>query len=148
MEVLVMVFVVTFSIFIVWKIYILYIKISFSNPATLQSSFLAEEGIEAVKFMRDGNWTSNIATLSSGTSYTLTFNGTVWGVTTTPAFIEGRFDRRISLSDVYRDGFGNIAASGTLDSGTKKVSITVSWWKDTATTSRQITTYVSNIFNN
>lgn len=147
-EVLVMVFVVTFSIFIIWKIYILYIKISFSNPATFQASFLAEEGIEAIKFMRDSNWTSNIATLSSGTSYTLIFNGIVWEATTTPAFINDRFDRRISLADVYRDGSGNIAASGTLDLNTKKVLVVVSWLKDTATSTREITTYVSNIFNN
>ena len=147
-EVLVMVFIATFSIFAVWKIYVLYIKISLSNPATFQASFLAEEGIEAVKFMRDSGWSTNISTLSADASYTLTFNGITWGVTTTPAFIANQFDRRLSVSDVYRDISGNIAESGTSDPNTKKVLVTVSWLKDAATTTRGITTYVSNIFNN
>lgn len=147
-EVLVMVFIATFSIFIVWRIYILYIKISVSNPAAFQSSFLAEEGIEAVKFMRDSSWSSNISTLSPGTSYTLVFDGTTWKATTTLAFIDSRFDRRVSVENVFRDVSGNIAASGTADPNTKKVLVSVSWLKDTATTTRQITTYVSNIFNN
>ena len=147
-EVVVMVFIATFSIFMVWKVYILYIKISLSNPSNFQASFLAEEGIEAVKFMRDSGWNANIATLSSGTAYTLTFNGVAWGVTTAPAFVDSRFDRRISVVDVFRDVTGNIVSSGSLDPNTKKVLVEVSWLKDTGTTTRQITTYVSNIFKN
>ncbi len=147
-EVLVMVFIASFAIFVVWKIYVLYIKISLANPATFQASFLAEEGIEAVKFMRDSNWTSNIATLIPGTHYTLTFNGSAWGVTTVPSFILGRFDRRVTVSNVSRDASGNISESGTPDPNTKKILVEVSWWKDTATTTSQITTYVSNIFGN
>lgn len=147
-EVLVMVFIATFSVFVVWKVYILYIKISISNPSIFRASFLAEEGIEAVKYIRDESWSSNIGSLSLGTSYTLTFNGLAWGVTTTPLFIENIFDRRISFSDVYRDASGNIAESGSLDANTKQVVVTVSWLKDTSTTTRQITTYVTNIFNN
>lgn len=146
-EVLVMVFIATFAIFVVWRVYVLYIKISISNPALFQASFLAEEGIEVVKFMRDYGWSHNIAVLSPGVSYTLTFDGAMWGVTTTPAYIDGFFDRRILFSDVYRDANGNISESGTADPGTKKVAVIVSWWKDTATSTREITTYVSNIFD-
>ncbi|MFH0804483.1 MAG: hypothetical protein V1896_02690 [Candidatus Zambryskibacteria bacterium] len=147
-EVLVMVFVATFSVFMIWRVYILYIKISLSNPSIFQASFLAEEGIEAVKFMRDNSWTSDIAPLIPGVFYTLTFDGTVWGTTTTPAFIANRFDRRISVTNVFRDISGNIANSGSPDPNTKKVLVEVSWQKDISTTTRQITTYVSNIFDN
>lgn len=147
-EVLVVVFIASFSIFVVWQIYVLYIKISVSNPALFQASFLAEEGIEAVKFMRDYSWDQKIAPLSSGIDYTLTFSGTDWGVTTGPIFIENKFDRRVTFSEVYRDITGNIVSSGNLDPNTKKVLVTVSWLKDNATTTRQITTYVSNIFDN
>ncbi len=146
-EVIVAVSVAIFSILAVWKVYIFFIKISLSNPATFQASFLAEEGVEAVKFMRDYGWNTNIAPLSSSTSYTLVF-GTTWGLTATPSFIDGRFDRRIIFSDVYRDGLGNIAEIGSPDAGTKKVLVTVSWPNETGTSTKEITTYVSNIFKN
>lgn len=148
-EVLVMVFIATLAIFVVWKVYTLFIKISLSNPASFQASFLAEEGIEAIKFMRDTSWSSKIAVLSVGTSYTLIFDGATWKATTTPTFIANKFDRRISVANVYRDGSGNIVSSGSLDLNTKKILVEVSWQKEAgATTTKTITTYVSNIFNN
>ncbi len=147
-EVIVAISIAVFSILAIWKVYTLFIKISLSNPALFQASFLAEEGIEAMKFMRDSSWNSNIAPLSSGASYTLTFNGIAWGVTTTPAYVANKFDRRISVFDVYRDVFGNISDVGSFDAKTKKVLVIVSWQKDASTTTREITTYVSDIFNN
>lgn len=146
-EALVMMFVASVCIFVVWKVYTLYIKISLANPAFFQASFLAEEGIEAVKFMRDADWDLKIAPLVVGTNYTLLFDGTDWGVTTTPIFVDGKFDRKIVFGDVYRDITGNIVPSGDLDMGTKEVVVTVAWQKDGATTTREITTYVSNIFD-
>lgn len=147
-EILVVLFITTFSVFIIWKIYVLYVKISFSNPSVFQASFLAEEGVEAVKFMRDSSWTTNIAPLSTAIYYTLIFDGTTWGVTTTPYLIDNQFDRRVSVTDVFRDISGDIASGGTPDLNTKQVLVEVSWLKDNSTTTRKITTYVSNIFNN
>lgn len=147
-EVIVMVSIASLSIFFIWNVYTTYVKISLSNPSLFQASFLAEEGVEAVKFMRDSGWAANIASLSAGTLYTLTFNGVSWGVSVNPLYIDGRFDRRISVEDVYRDGSGNIAPSGNLDPYTKKILSTVSWAEGTGTTTRQITTYVTNLFKN
>ena len=146
-EALVMMFVASVCIFVVWKVYTLYIKVSLANPALFQASFLAEEGIEAIKFMRDTKW-DNIATLTLDTDYTLVFTGTAWATTTNTIWIDNKFDRRVRVSAVYRDTSGNITTSGTLDTNTKKVVATVSWKKDSATTTRQITTYVNNIFTN
>ena len=147
-EMVIMISVATFSILIIWKIYTAFIKVSVSNPSLFQASFLAEEGIEAVKFMRDDSWTSNIAPLSSGATYILAFDNVAWEATTTLTLIDNQFDRRVVFEDVNRDGAGDIAISGSPDLNTKKVTITVSWRKDTGTTTREITTYVSNIFDN
>ena len=147
-EMIIMISVATFSILIMWKIYAVFIKVSVANPSLFQASFLAEEGIEAVKFMRDDSWDSNIATLTPGIPYSLAFDGTDWEATTTISFISGQFDRRVSFEDVFRDASGDIAVSGSPDLNTKKVVVTVSWQKDTSTTTREITTYVSNIFEN
>lgn len=148
-EMIIMISIITFSVLAIWKIYTVFIKISLSNPASFQSSFLVEEGIEAIKFMRDGGWSSNISNLSTSTVYFLVFDGTNWKATTTPFLINGKFDRHINFFDVFRDSSGNIVSSGSFDSNTKKVSVTVSWQKEAgATTTKIITTYVSNIFNN
>lgn len=147
-EIVVMVSVVFVFMFIVWQIYVLYIKIASSNPDNFQASFIAEEGIEAVKFMRDDSWTDNIAPLVSGTAYTLVFDGSSWMVTTDVIFVSNKFDRRIYFEDVSRNFMGNIDSLGDPDQNTKKVVVEVSWQKDFSTTTRTITTYVSNIFNN
>ena len=136
------------SILSVWQVYNFFIRISISNPPLFQSSFLAEEGIEAVKFMRDSGWSKNINALTADVPYTLVFDGNSWTTTTSANYIDGRFDRRVSVSDVYRDTFGNITETGSFDPDTKKVLVVVSWQKDTSTTTKEITTYVSNIFKN
>lgn len=147
-EAVVAVFLISLVIISVWEIYTLYLKISLANPSYFKASFLAEEGVEAVKFMRDANWTQNIGTLTSGTPYMVEFNSTNWQFVDTPYLIDGRFDRRLIFSDVYRDVSGNIVESGNYDPKTKKVDVEVSWLKDGATTTRRISTYVTNIFNN
>jgi len=147
-EVVVAVSIAAISILSVWKVYNLFIKISISNPSLFQASFLAEEGVEALKFMRDSGWSSNITPLSSSVPYTLVFNGSKWTTTTSVVYIDNKFDRRLIVSDVYRDVFGNIGETGSLDPDRKKVLVTVSWKKDTSTTTKEITTYVSNIFKN
>lgn len=147
-EVVVAVSIAVLCITSIWSVYNFFLKISVANPSLFQASFLAEEGIEAVKFMRDSGWDSNIAPLSLGTPYTLVFTGSAWATTTSPVLIDGKFDRRVIFEEVYRDVAGNISSSGSLDQDTKKVSVVVSWQKDSATSTRQITTYVSDIFNN
>lgn len=147
-EVIIAVSIATFSILAVWRVYTFFIELSLSNPALFQASFLAEEGIEAVKFMRDDGWTEKIAPLSSDISYHLAFDGSGWEATTTPILIDNRFYRLVNFANVYRDSSGNIVDSGSPDANTKKISVTVSWQKNTGTTTKEIITYVSNIFQN
>ena len=46
-----------------------FIKNSILGTKTVQSYFLAEEGIEAIKSMRNNSWTTNINQLISGQEY-------------------------------------------------------------------------------
>lgn len=120
-----------------------------SNQALdqVQSNFLLEEGAEAVKSLRDINWT-NISGVTDNTNYYLSFNnGTnLWSISTTPSKIDN-FTRVVVFYPVYRDANDDIAESGTLDSGIKKVTITNSWPSNGNTISKSISFYVSNIFN-
>jgi hypothetical protein len=122
------------------------LRVSRSTAYLTQASFLLEEGLESAKIFRDISWT-NISTPATGTTYYLAFDGTNWATSTTNIYIDGRFERTITLNDVYRDGNDDIVSSGgTLDIGTRKVTVTVSWWDNAATTTRTIATYVTNIF--
>lgn len=123
------------------------LKVSRSTALLTQGSFLLEEGLEVAKFFRDMGWT-NISTPATGTVYYLSFNGTNWATSTTNTYVDSIFERTITLDDVYRDGTTDdiVSSGGNLDTGTRKVTATVSWWDRTATTTRTVATYMTNIF--
>jgi Tfp pilus assembly protein PilV len=110
---------------------------------TTTAAFLLEEGVEAVKVMRGGGW-NNIANLNAGTAYALVFSGGAWTAQTDRQFIDGLFDRTITVANVYRDNSDDIASSGTLDPDTKQLTVSVAWREHNATTTKTVTTYVTN----
>jgi len=120
------------------------------NTKKIQAAYLMEEGIEAVRFMRDSGWTASIASLTVDTPYFLTFDGSVWGTTVTETLIDGVFRRTVELGDVYRQDVGNdIEPDGavpgtTLDPNTKKVTSSVSW--DAGANVASTTMYITNLF--
>ena len=115
------------------------------NTSFVKASMLAEEGIEALRQMRDFGYASNILNLTPGSTYRFAWDGSKWVSTTAVNF----FDRTFVLSNVNRDmDFDIVSSGGTLDSGTKKVTVTVSFKEGVATTSRSIEGYIFNTFNN
>jgi len=129
------------------------IELSIRALRQAQASMIAEEGVEAVKVIRDADW-NVISSLSLNTNYYLSFNtgSNTWSLQTTPSTnpttpIDDRFTRTVVFSAVYRDSNDDIAASGTLDSGTKRVTVNTSWQSQGETISKSITFYISNIFN-
>ena len=140
-------------------VYNYYIKVSINNIPLIKSSYLLEEDIEVVKILRDDSWTSKISPLTLETKYYIVYNvnAPTFDVTLTPqSLIDGVYQRTFTLSSVTRDSdsdiqsFGNASggASGTIDTNTKKLTVTVSWWNGSATTTKQLSTYITNIFNN
>ena len=107
------------------------------------AAFLLEEGVEATKVIRGAGWT-NVSGLTHGTAYTLVFSGGTWTTQLSHQYIDGLFDRTIVVSNVYRDSGDNIASSGTLDADSKKITVTVAWREREATTTKTISTYVTN----
>jgi prepilin-type N-terminal cleavage/methylation domain-containing protein len=133
----------------IFSSYAIALKATVKNTAYLQAAFLAEEGNEALKNMRDFGWSNYVGSLSVGTPYRLSWTAGMWQATTTNTFIDGKFDRAFVLSAVSRDGSNNIVSSGgTVDTNTKKVVVSVSWNEGGATTTKTMESYVSNIFSN
>lgn len=127
--------------------YLSFLKTSSDGAENLKSYYLLEEGIEAVKTLRDTSWTNNIATLATSTDYYLEWTGVQWATTTTEIAID-QYYRSFSLEDVFRDGNDDIAESGTLDLNTKKLIVDIEWNKRGATSTDSIETYITNIFDN
>lgn len=125
-------------------------QFSSRNTSSIKASMLLEEGSEALRSIKDVSWTTNIVPLASCTSsspcrITYDFVNNLWEATTSPILIDGKFDRTFFLSDVYRDSSFNVVSSGgTLDAGSEKATITVSWFQGNATTSESLETYLFN----
>ena len=141
-----------FSMFVVslFGYYQKVLEVSKETTRYIHSGFLLEEGVEAMKLLRDESWSSRIAPLSTTTTYYLYWTGSMWSATTTLATIENTFTRTVTVTDVKRDASDNIATVGTYDGGTKKVRVSVSWIKKgkTIPTTELIETYITNLFNN
>ena len=123
-------------------------KIVSESVRNIQVSFLLEEGVDAVKILRDTGWGSGIGSLAAGTDYYFSYNGTTWISTNNNVYIDGIFERKFVLNNVYRDANDDIAPSGMLDSGTKKATIGVSWLGRTGTTTKSASFYLTDLFSN
>ena len=127
------------------------LDVSKDTTGHIQSGYFLEEGIEAVKLMRDAGWTTNIATLTPGTTYYLYWNGSMWTATTTVQVLENTYTRSFVIANVARDANDNIVSSGgTNDPGTKMVTLNISWMRygNKGITSDSIQTYITNLLNN
>lgn len=148
LEVIVGLAIVAVGVFSLLRAYNYYLNFALLHKYNVQAVLLAEEGVEAVKLLRDTSWSSKITPLGTGTPYGIAFVGSSWTSTTTRQYIDGRFDRTFVLSEVYRDSNDRIASSGTLDSNTRKLIVSVSSRNMLATTTKSISTYITNIFAN
>jgi len=134
--------------------YNLYLKASLTNTQSIQTALLLEEGVEAVKQLRDASWTNNIAALTNDTPYYLAWDSasSTWQATTTPMLVDSYFARTFTLSSAYRDSSENLTSSSTsgatLDTGVRELAVTVSWSDRGATTTRSLYTYITNLFGN
>ncbi|MDP3996123.1 MAG: hypothetical protein Q8P86_00300 [bacterium] len=122
------------------------VKSALGTTSSVQAVFLAEEGLEAVTSLRDIGWDSEIASLTSGATYYLDWDGNRFVSTSTEEVIDGSFTRHFIVEDVYRDGSDDIAVSGTLDNGTKKITVIVSWNEASEVKTKSMTTYITNLF--
>lgn len=143
MEIVIAVALITISLFALAAVAQLSLRASRESLRDVKAAFLAEEGIEALRTMRDENW-SNISFLTQDQFYHLIFSAGAWQATTDPQLIGGLFSRTFKLSPVYRDASHNIAPSGDLDTGARKIVLEVSW--NNGAKKVALTSYITNLF--
>ena len=137
--------IISVGILAVSSVFSTYVQYAFANQQNVSASYILEEGLEVMTYFRDKSWT-NISTLSTSTTYYLSFNND-WATTTTPQYVDNLFLRKINITDVKRDAGDEISASGTYDPNTKKITTTVEYWQGHSTTTRSISTYITNLYN-
>ena len=131
------------------SVHSLYLKTALSNGDAIQATFLAEESIEVMRFLRDSSWDNNIVPLALGTNYGLVWYSNTWQASTTNTWIDGSFVRTAAFFAVYRDSNRDIVVSGgTLDPNTRLLVATVSWANNGATTTKSISTYLTDLNEN
>ncbi len=144
-EVVVAIAIITTSIFACMAVSNRAISVSKQALHMTQANFLLEEGAEAVRIIRDTNWT-NISSLNTATSYYPTYSAGAWTLPTTSSQV-GIFTRKINIAAVNRvAGTDDISGSGTDDPGTKLITVTVSWVEGGQTMSKYLKFYILNIF--
>lgn len=144
--------VVGVSIFALSSAAVLSSKLQSQSSDKIRANFLAEEAVEAMRFLRDKSWNTNLANLSPDINYYISFSTTTsqWSVgQTAQPHIDSIFERKISADRVYRDLNDNIVSSGGAeDPDSKKITATVSWaGKGGATSTVNLSAYLSDIFN-
>jgi Tfp pilus assembly protein PilV len=126
--------------------------VTFQIARTTEATTLAEEGLEAVRGLRDESWATNIATLDTSTpaTYYPVVSVDKWTLTTTnPGVINNLYTRVVVVEDVGRDGNDDIASSGGAnDPKTKKVTSTITWTEAGRNKQVVLTTYITDIFGN
>ncbi len=127
-----------------------YVTYALGNENNIQAAYLAEEGLEAMTFLREKSWTTYITPLVPGTTYYFSWDTTnlFWNTTTVPQYVGTKFLRKITIADVNRDGSDEIAVSGTNDPDTQKVTVSVEYFQGHATSTRTLTTYITNLNDN
>lgn len=125
--------------------------VSFREASSaVKANYLLEEGVEVVKIFRAESWGKNISALQNNTPYRVSFDvgNMTWATTSSAELIDGKFDRTIILSEVYRDMDGKIASSGNVDADSRKVDVNVLWQTEAGTTTKTLTTYIFNSLQN
>ena len=99
--------------------------------------YLAEDGLELIRYVRDGSWTT-ISGLAAGTTYYLNVTQTGVYVVTVPVTIDG-FTRSFRIANVYRNASDDIVTSTTAgssaDTSSKYVTMTVTGGASSTTVS-------------
>lgn len=110
--------------------------------AQAKKVYLAEEGYETIRLLRDEDW-SNISSLSANTYHYLQVTTSSVAIGGSSESIDGQYQRSFLIQPIYRNAAGDIVASTTVgsavDSDSKKIFIYVSDNNSTTTVNAVLT---------
>lgn len=143
-EIIIVTAIVSTALFAFSQAGILSVRLLRNEKENLEATLLAQESLEAVRSVRDESW-NNISVLSNSTSYYPVVQNGKWALlSSSPGFINGKYDRYLVFDQVLRDLQDRIASSGTPDTGTRRVRAITAWQKFGATTTAELVTYLTD----
>jgi len=151
-EIVVGVGIISISLIGIVVAFALHFRAANVNTEKIQEQYLLEEGVEALRYLRNVSWNSNIAPLSTSTTYHLPFIGTTWEATTTATTTLETFTLTFVFSDVFRRTVDDDIVASTspdtkyLDTNIKHVTMSV--LNMTRNEETSVETYLANLFNN
>ena len=115
-----------------------------TSMETTKATYLAEEGQELVRYLRDADW-NQIAALSTGSPHYFNVTGSGVTITSTPEVIDSRYTRSFTLTSLSRSASGDFVSSGgTSDTGSRVVTVDIDW-NGTKVSLKGIVTNMHNI---
>ena len=152
LEIVIAVSIIGAVVFALSSVFLMSNKLETRASNQIRATFLAEEGLEILRFLRDESWSGHLANLNIATTYYLSFNAADSArkiITSNPGLIDGLFALSFVVEAVNRDVSDNIVTSGgSPDANTKKFSVSVSWQERGVYSTTTLSTYLSDIFAN
>lgn len=153
LEIVIATAIISGTIFSLLFVFLISNKLATASSNKVRASFLAEEGLESLRILRDESWSANLAGLSVGTNYYLSFNTitSAWSISTlNPGNIDNLFTRTITVENVNRDPTTDdiVLTGGTNDPDTKKFNVSVAWLERGGSMVVVVSTYLTDIFDN
>lgn len=139
--------IISLSMIYISNVYGNFLTLSLENTDKVQAVFLLDEGVEVIKTMRSYGW-STVASSTAATDYYFVWQDARWQSTTTPAVIDNKFIRKFTVSNVYRDPttLNIVTSGGVLNNDSKLVNLDVSWNYKGATSTKETSFYIFNIY--
>ncbi len=146
-EVIIASAIISVSMMYISNVYGNFLALSVENTDKVQAVFLLDEGVEAIKTMRSYAW-STVASSSPSSTYYLTWQNARWQSTTTPIVIDSKFTRKYTVANVYRDSstLNIVTSGGVLNQDSKLITVDVSWLNNGATSTKQLSFYIFNLY--
>lgn len=147
-ETLISVFIFSVILSVLININNLYMTSVSSGLKSAKAMYLAEEGLEAARILRDTSW-QNFQNLTESKDYYFYFSNeasSTWMATTSIVYksIEG-VDRWLVLESVKRVNDRIVESGGLIDPDTKKITVFVSWSNRNSRLTKSFSTYLTKI---
>lgn len=130
LEIIITIFILSTAIFSISQLAIYTMQKVQEGENTAKAIFLAKEGIEATRAIKDKNWTNNIANLNFGADYHPTISSNTWTLASSQEIIN-QFTRKIIIDNVSRNPITKDIEQTynalNNDANTKKITSTVLW---------------------
>ena len=144
-EVMIGLFIFSLILIFIFHTFSLFFAAQRKALETTQALYLAEEGTELLKYIRDASWTQITNVTPGTTRYLAVATGTI-AISATPEVINSQFTRSFILRRAYRNSSNDLVPSttsgATIDSGSFVVESRVTWG---ANKSVELHTLLTNI---